>query len=94
LEALDASLAAFGRFAERYFVDDANTALIKTRQFGERLATLIADQAALPIQPKTAFVDVLRALQVDGAAPREVLDVLHKLRRSGNEAAHDAQGER
>ena len=35
LEALDAGLAAFGRFAERYFVDDANTALIKTRQFGE-----------------------------------------------------------
>lgn len=34
------------------------------------------------------------AIQVDGAAPREVLDVLHRVRRYGNAAAHDAAGER
>ena len=50
LEELDAGLAAFGRFAERYFVDDANTALIKTRQFAERLAVLIAENAGLAIE--------------------------------------------
>jgi len=94
LEPLDAGLAAFGRFAERYFVDDANTALIKTRQFAERLAILVAENAGLLIEPRTAFADVLRIIQVDGAAPREIVDVLHKLRRFGNEAAHDAHGER
>jgi type I restriction enzyme R subunit len=94
LEALDIGLAAYGRFAERYFLDDANTALIKARQFAERLAILVAEYSGLTIEPMAAFSDVLRAIQVDGAAPREITDVLHKLRRAGNEAAHDGHEER
>jgi type I restriction enzyme, R subunit len=94
LEELDVGLAAYGRFAERYFVDDANTALMKARQFAERLAVLVAEHSGLTIEPRVAFSDVLRAIQVDGAAPREITDVLHKLRRVGNEAAHDGHEER
>lgn len=38
--------------------------------------------------------DVLRKLQLSGAAPREILYVLHTLRKGGNSAVHDFQGER
>ena len=38
LREIDEPLAVLATHAERYFVDDANTALIKTRQFAERLA--------------------------------------------------------
>ena len=94
LAELDPHLAAFGGFAERYFVDDPNTALIKTRQFGERLAILIAESIGVPVDRQPAFADVLREIQVGGSAPRDVLDILHRLRRHGNVAAHDGAGDR
>ncbi|NJN37191.1 MAG: hypothetical protein HC794_09265, partial [Nitrospiraceae bacterium] len=49
---LDPGLAAFGRFAERYFVDDPNTALIKTRQFAELLSVRIAESAGVPVDQR------------------------------------------
>lgn len=42
LNEFDGALPALGGFAERCFVDDANTALIKTRQFAERLSVIVA----------------------------------------------------
>ena len=42
LDEIDAPLAMLGSHAERYFVDNANTALIKTRQFAERLTQVVA----------------------------------------------------
>ena len=94
LEEFDPPLAALGGFAEQYFVDDANTALIKTRQFAERLAWVVAKRSGVGFEPGEAFVDILRKLQVDGVPPREILDILHRLRKAGNTAVHDLQGER
>jgi type I restriction enzyme R subunit len=94
LEEFDAALARFGAHAERYFLDDANTALIKVRQFAERLAMVVSERSGLDLEPRAAFADVLRALQIDGSAPREILDLLHRLRKIGNTAVHDAAGER
>lgn len=94
LEEFDAALARFGAHAERYFLDDANTALIKVRQFAERLAMVVSERSGLDLEPRAAFADVLHALQIDGSAPREILDLLHRLRKTGNTAVHDAAGER
>lgn len=94
LEQVDPGLAALGSFAERYFVDDPNTALIKSRQFAERLTILIAGRAGVAAGPRDGFSDLLRAVQAEGSAPREVVDVLHRLRRFGNDAAHGTGGER
>jgi type I restriction enzyme R subunit len=90
----DPALARFGAHAERYFLDDANTALIKVRQFAERLAIVVAARSGVDVEPRSAFADVLRALQLDGSAPREVLELLHRIRKLGNTAVHDAGGER
>jgi hypothetical protein len=43
----DIQLVRLGALAERYFHDDANTCLIKLRQFGELLAQLIAAKTGL-----------------------------------------------
>jgi type I restriction enzyme, R subunit len=94
LQEIDGALASLGGFAERYFVDDANTALIKTRQFAERLAIVVADRASIEVSGRSEFVDILRRLRSDGVVPRDVLDMMHTLRKQGNQAVHALDGER
>ena len=91
---IDALLARFGAQAEQYFLDDPNTALFKTRQFAERFASVVANRSGTELVRGESLSDVLRKLQLSGAAPREILDVLHTLRKEGNSAVHDFQGER
>ena len=91
---LDPDLATLGAHAERYFADDANTALIKTRQFAERMAVVVAARSGVEVEGAGSLLEILRRLQFDHAAPREVLDVLHRLRREGNDAVHGLAGER
>jgi len=94
LEEIDPALAALGTHAERYFVDDANTALIKTRQFAERLTEVLAEQSGIAFEQRESFADLLRKIRLGGAAPPEILDLLHRIRISGNNAVHGFDGER
>ncbi len=94
LSKFDPALAKLGAFAERYFGDDANTALIKTRQFAERLAAAIAERTGLEQDRTVTFVDTIRHIKSDGTAPDNIIDAMHWLRRQGNVAAHDIAGER
>ncbi|WP_438270436.1 type I restriction-modification system endonuclease [Rubellimicrobium arenae] len=94
LEEIDAPLAMLGSHAERYFVDDANTALIKTRQFAERLAQVVAERSGILLEPRDTFADLLQRMRADAVVPKEVLDVLHHLRVAGNDAVHGFAGER
>lgn len=52
LAQIDPGLAALGGFAERYFVDDPSTALIKSCQFAERPTVLRAYNFATPLEPR------------------------------------------
>ena len=56
IKEIDGPLAMLATHGERYFVDDANTALIKTRQFAERLAGLIAERAGIDVDPGVLIV--------------------------------------
>ncbi len=94
LNEIDRPLAVLGSHAERYFVDDANTALIKTRQFAERMARVIAERSGVSLEGQGTFVDTLRVIRRDGLVPNEILDVLHQLRIDGNNAVHGHDGER
>ena len=94
LSAFDPALAKLGTHAERYFGDDANTALIKTRQFAERLAAAIAERTGLEREGRTGFLEIIRYIKADGSAPENIVEAMHWLRRQGNEAAHDIAGER
>lgn len=85
-------LARLGALAERYFVDDAATALVKLRQLGEFLAKDVAAHHGLLPSTSASFDDVLRALRAADALPRQVADLLYHLKRLGNVAVHEDAG--
>ncbi|WP_246663257.1 type I restriction endonuclease [Rhizobium sp. WL3] len=86
-------LHRLGTLAERFFAEDANTSLIKSRQFGEYMVKEIAalsgvyDSAA-----RETTNDLLRRLATQQVLPREVADIFHAVRKSGNDATHDLAG--
>lgn len=94
LKDIDRPLAILATHAEKYFVDDANTALIKTRQFAERMARVVAENAGADISSSDTFSEMLRSIRRDDLVPAEILDILHRLRIDGNAAVHGHDGER
>lgn len=93
LAAYDEQLVRYGALAEQYFADDPNTSLLKLRQFAELAAFTIAAKTARYDDPAKSFVDVLSRLSVDRVIPREVADLFHTVRKAGNAAAHDGEGD-
>lgn len=84
----DEQLVRLAALAERYFADDPNTSLIKLRQFSELLAQQVAARYGLLTTPDEPQADLLRRLKLDAGLPRDVLDIFHHLRKTGNAAAH------
>lgn len=85
-------LVRLGGLAERYFKDDANTCLIKVRQFGEVLAQLTAAKAGLLTSTDEPQTDLLRRLKLDGVLPQQPADLFHQIRLAGNRATHAQVG--
>jgi type I restriction enzyme R subunit len=92
LAKIEPLLASLGARAEHYVFDDANTALIKLRQFGEALAQQVAASTGLLGVANEQQIDRLRRLQDVGVVDREVADLFHALRKVGNEANHGHVG--
>jgi type I restriction enzyme, R subunit len=93
LERWEPQLFRLGSLAERYFAEDPNTCQIKLRQFSELLCQLTAARFGIATQPSEAQSDLLRRLKFDRNLPREVGDLFHTLRISGNRAAHEHVGD-
>ncbi|SOB99107.1 type I restriction-modification system endonuclease [Stappia indica] len=93
LKDLSAELHRLGVLAERFFTEDANTSLLKSRQFSEFMVKEIAALSGVyePDARETTN-DILRRLVTRQIIPREVADVFHALRRRGNAAAHEFGG--
>ena len=88
LQKLEPQVYRLGLLAERYFVEDPNTCQIKLRQLSELTAQLTASRYGLAIEPADNFADILRRLKFECSLPREVGELFHALRISGNQAAH------
>lgn len=88
----DEQLARLGAMAERYFFDDAPSALIKLRQLAEFIAKDVAARHGLLPSGTPSFDDVLQVLKRSSVLPREVADWFHHIRRTGNVAAHEHVG--
>ncbi|MHC2795522.1 type I restriction enzyme R subunit [Mesorhizobium jarvisii] len=88
----DVRLVALGGFAERYFRDDPSTAIVKLRQFAELMAKLIAAHHAAYRDERETFEETLRRLSYERIIPKEVADLFHALRKAGNTAVHEAEG--
>lgn len=93
LDAHDSQLVRLGVLAEQYFASDANTCLIKLRQFGELLAQLAAAKVGLYVSDDERQIDLLRRLRDRGLLKGEVDRLFHELRRAGNEATHALVGD-
>ncbi|MCM5554027.1 type I restriction-modification system endonuclease [Pleomorphomonas sp. NRKKF1] len=93
LSRISPELHRLGVLAERFFAEDANTSLIKSRQFGEHMLKEIAALSGVydPTARETAN-ELLRRLATQQVLPREVADVFHAVRKSGNEAVHGLGG--
>ncbi|WP_208179848.1 type I restriction-modification system endonuclease [Sinorhizobium medicae] len=88
----DNQLANLGGFAESYFRTDPSTSIVKLRQFAELMAKLIAARHASYRDERETFEETLRRLSYERIIPKEVADVFHTLRKTGNVAVHEAKG--
>ena len=93
LRPYDEQLFRLGSLAERYFPDDPNTSLLKLRQLGEWLAQHVASRFGVELRQDETQQQLLRRLESDGVLEREVAELFHGLRRKGNLATHDLQGD-
>lgn len=93
LQEISPELHRLGTLAERFFAEDANTSLIKSRQFGEYMVKEIAALSGVydPAARETTH-DLLRRLATQQVLPREVADIFHAVRKSGNDATHNLAG--
>ncbi|MFH1300167.1 MAG: type I restriction-modification system endonuclease [Planctomycetota bacterium] len=90
----DVVLVKFAALAERYVFDDANSALVKLRQFGELLAEHCAAYAGIALDEQESFRGVLDKLWNAGVTGSQISQLFHGLRKAGNEAAHSHAGDR
>lgn len=81
-------LATMGGYAEHYAHSDPESALVKLRNFAERLVDRVYDKLKLQRVPQSNFVDLLHNASFREVAQPLVLDKLHLLRRLGNRGAH------
>lgn len=88
LRAACPELANMGGYAEHYAHTDPESALVKLRNFAERLVDRIYLKLRLQRMPQSTFVDLLHDASFKTVAAPQVLDKLHLLRRIGNRGAH------
>lgn len=81
-------LLGYGAAAESVIFDDPNTALIKSRQFGEGLAEALVVRMGLKVDGERQ-VDRLRALTDAGALTPKVDAAFDFVRTAGNQAVHE-----
>lgn len=88
LAAHDALLERLGSLAELYAAPDPNTSVIKARQFAEALLQRVAARVGVDAGPAVNQLDLIRALEARGVLARDVADVFHHIRKTGNDAVH------
>src|SRR5258708_26223154 len=88
LQPHDEQLVRLGMLAERYFLDDPNTCLLKIRQFGELLAQLVAAKVGEYKSEDDGQYNLLYRLLDRGVFSREIYRLFGDIRRTGNEAVH------
>jgi type I restriction enzyme R subunit len=90
----DDVLLRHAALAERYVFDDANSALIKLRQFGELLARHAAARTGIAVEERESQQQIIDRLYTAGVINGQMAQLFHGLRRAGNRAAHEHTGDR
>lgn len=85
-------LANLGEMAERNLHQDPNTSLIKIRIFGEMMVKFIFALEKLPEPDDNSQVNRLNILGKEDSLTRDLLELFHDIRKTGNRATHEAYG--
>lgn len=88
------ALSRLGILAEKNIYDDPSTTLTKLRIFSEQIALMLGEFEGFQDFDEISQFERLKALEHSSVVPREINDILHKLRKSGNKGSHsgDASG--
>lgn len=84
----DAIFVQLAAAAERAFVSDPNTTLIKLRQLGEAIAQDLALRCNIRFDERTSQLDLLQQIRQEIRLEQSVLELFHILRVEGNKATH------
>ena len=83
-------LAQLGALAEKYWVSDPNSCLIKLGMMGETIVNLMFrfDDIPLPFGDRNNAAGRIQVLRREGLLDDEMADTLHVLRQLRNKAVH------
>lgn len=90
----DPLMHEIGASAEALFYTDPNATLVKLRQLAEQLARNAAANLGIPFDREAKFFDLIVSIRSRIDIDDKVLRLLHHLRKSGNEAAHEYKQDR
>ncbi len=94
LSKINSVIVDLAGFAELYAFTDPNSALVKTRQIGELLVKQIYAKQGRSFDPESRQVDLINDLWQMGLVPDKISQMLHEVRKKGNDAVHEIHGDR
>lgn len=86
-------LANFGELAEQYCYTDPNSCLMKLGMIGETIVNLMFTYDKIPVPYDNSAVNRINVLSSEGLLTRDLVDILHALRKVRNKAAHENYAE-
>ena len=82
-------LARFGNLAEQYCYTDPNSCLIKLGMIGETIVDLMFTYDKIPLPYDNSAVNRINVLSSEGLLTKDLIDILHALRKVRNKAVHE-----
>lgn len=82
-------LAKAGALAENYLYSDSNSCLMKLGMIGETIVNLIFTYDRIPLPHDNTAANRIDMLLREGMITRDLLDILHALRKIRNKATHE-----
>lgn len=82
-------LAKLGKIAEVYLYSDSNSCLMKLGIIGETIVNLMFTYDKIALPRENSAVERINVLAREGLLTKDLVDILHALRKIRNKAAHD-----
>ena len=82
-------LANFGDLAEKYCYTDPNSCLMKLGMIGETIVNLMFTYDKIPLPRDNTAVNRINVLASEGLLTKDLIDILHALRKVRNKAVHE-----
>ena len=86
-------LANFGNLAEQYCYTDPNSCLMKLGMIGETIVNLMFTYDKIPAPYDNSAVNRINVLSSEGLLTKDLVDILHALRKVRNKAVHENYAE-